>query len=97
MRKFPGNDETDGVWMSWWAERPAKLNATHEVALWHGMTVTYPSTNEPWGLCESTCVILTSTTSASAPGRRATAVDAYSQSPVNVGVRPSRNEATPSV
>ena len=52
MRKFPGNDETDGVWMSWWVESPAKLNATHEVALRHGMTVTYPSTNEPWGLCE---------------------------------------------
>ena len=52
MPKFPGDDETDGVWMSWWVGSPAEVDAMHEVALRHGMTVTYPPTNEPWGVRE---------------------------------------------
>jgi uncharacterized glyoxalase superfamily protein PhnB len=52
MPQFPGDDATDGVWMSWWMESPADVDALHAVALAHGMTVTYPPTNEPWGVRE---------------------------------------------
>ena len=52
LPKFPGDDATDGVWMSWWLSSPAEVNALHTVALEHGMTVTHPPTNEPWGVRE---------------------------------------------
>ena len=52
LPKFPGDDETDGVWMSWWMDSPAEVDALHAAALAHGMTVTYPPTNEPWGVRE---------------------------------------------
>jgi uncharacterized glyoxalase superfamily protein PhnB len=52
MPKFPGDDETDGVWMSWWVNSPAEVDVLHETALKHGMTVTYPPTDEPWGVRE---------------------------------------------
>ncbi len=50
--KFPGDDETDGVWMSWWMESLADVDALHALAVANGMTVTYPPTNEPWGVRE---------------------------------------------
>lgn len=52
MPKFPGNDETDGVWMSWWMKSPAEVDALHATALSLGYTVTYPPTDEPWGVRE---------------------------------------------
>ena len=52
MPKFPGDDQTDGVWMSWWVESPAEVDALRETVLGHGMTVTYPPSNEPWGVRE---------------------------------------------
>jgi catechol 2,3-dioxygenase-like lactoylglutathione lyase family enzyme len=52
MPKFPGDDETDGVWMSWWVDSPAEVDAMHQAAVSHGMTVTYPPTDEPWGVRE---------------------------------------------
>jgi uncharacterized glyoxalase superfamily protein PhnB len=52
MPKFPGDDQTDGVWMSWWMDSPADVDALHEIAVKSGMTVTYPPTNEPWGVRE---------------------------------------------
>lgn len=52
MPKFPGDDETDGVWMSWWLESPEEVDAMHASALKYGMTVTHPPTNEPWGVRE---------------------------------------------
>ncbi|MBL8548181.1 MAG: hypothetical protein JNL81_17095 [Hyphomonadaceae bacterium] len=52
MPKFPGNDETDGVWMSWWMKSPAEVDALHAMALSLGYTVTYPPTDEPWGVRE---------------------------------------------
>lgn len=52
MPRFPGDDATDGVWMSWWMESPADVDALHAVAVTHGMTVTLPPTNEPWGVRE---------------------------------------------
>lgn len=52
LPEFPGDDATDGVWMSWWVDNPAAVDALHQTALSHGMTVTYPPTDEPWGVRE---------------------------------------------
>lgn len=52
LPKFPGDDATDGVWMSWWMESPDDVDALHAIAVANGMTVTYPPTNEPWGVRE---------------------------------------------
>ena len=52
MPHFPGDDVTDGVWMSWWVESPAEVDALHTSALAQGLIVTYPPTNEPWGVRE---------------------------------------------
>lgn len=52
MPRFPGDDETDGVWMSWWVESPAEVDALHARALEQGLVVTYPPTDEPWGVRE---------------------------------------------
>jgi uncharacterized glyoxalase superfamily protein PhnB len=52
MPKFPGDDETDGVWMSWWVESPAEVDQIYQVALDHGCQVTHPPTDEPWGVRE---------------------------------------------
>ncbi len=52
MPKFPGDDQTDGVWMSWWLDNPAEVDALHATAMALGMTVTYPPTDEPWGVRE---------------------------------------------
>lgn len=52
MPRFPGDDETDGVWMSWWLESPAAVDAMHQTAVGAGMTVTHPPTDEPWGVRE---------------------------------------------
>jgi hypothetical protein len=50
--KFPGDDATNGVWMTWWLRSPADVNALYVVSKGKGMTVTYPPTNEPWGVRE---------------------------------------------
>lgn len=52
MPKFAGDDETGGVWMSWWVESPAEVDAVHQLALKLNYTVTWPPTNEPWGVRE---------------------------------------------
>lgn len=50
--RWPGDDQTDGVWMSWWLDSAASLEALHETALERGYTVTMPPTDEPWGVRE---------------------------------------------
>jgi catechol 2,3-dioxygenase-like lactoylglutathione lyase family enzyme len=50
--KFPGDDVTDGVWMSWWVGSPAEVDALHTSALAQGLDVTYPPTDEPWDVRE---------------------------------------------
>src|SRR5262245_33323492 len=52
LPKFPGDDETDGVWMSWWVDSPQSLDEMHTKAVALGYTVTMPPTNEPWGVRE---------------------------------------------
>lgn len=50
--KSPGDDATDSVWMTWWLQSPADVDALYVVAKEKGMTITYPPTNEPWGVRE---------------------------------------------
>lgn len=52
LPRFPGDDETDGVWMSWWIDSVAALNALHATCAARGYGVTMPPTNKPWGVRE---------------------------------------------
>jgi hypothetical protein len=52
LPKFPGDDATDGVWMSWWMESRADVDRLHAIAVEKKMIVTYPPTDEPWGVRE---------------------------------------------
>jgi catechol 2,3-dioxygenase-like lactoylglutathione lyase family enzyme len=52
MPKFADDDETGGVWMSWFLKSPAEVDAAHALALEHGMTVTHGPVDEPWGVRE---------------------------------------------
>ena len=46
------DDDTGGVWMSWFLPAPADVDAAHTRAVQHGLTVTRPPTDEPWGVRE---------------------------------------------
>lgn len=46
------DDDTGGVWMSWFLDRPADVDAAHALAVRNGLTVTRPPTDEPWGVRE---------------------------------------------
>jgi uncharacterized glyoxalase superfamily protein PhnB len=50
--RYPGDDDTGGVWMSWSLKSAADVDAAHELALRNGITVSWPPTDEPWGLRE---------------------------------------------
>ena len=50
--QFPGDDSTDGVWMTWWVATPGDVDAAHTLALEHGLDVVWPPTDEPWGVRE---------------------------------------------
>ncbi len=52
MPKYVGDDETGGVWMSWFLASPAAVDAAHALALEQGLIVTMPPTDEPWGVRE---------------------------------------------
>src|SRR2546425_794423 len=52
MLQFVGDDGAGGVWMSWWLESPAEVDAAYQLAMQHGMTVTMPPTDEPWNVRE---------------------------------------------
>jgi catechol 2,3-dioxygenase-like lactoylglutathione lyase family enzyme len=52
MPKHPGDDETDGVWMSWWLCSPAEVDEMHAKALALGYVVTFPPTDVPWNVRE---------------------------------------------
>lgn len=48
----PGDEETGGVWMSWWLQTPREVDEVHSLAVQHGFVVSWPPTNEPWGVRE---------------------------------------------
>ena len=52
MPKHVGDDDTGGVWMSWFLESAADVDAVYKLALEQGVTVTWPPTDEPWGIRE---------------------------------------------
>ena len=52
LPQFTGDDETGGVWISWWLESPATVDQAYQAAIEHGMTVTMPPTDEPWSVRE---------------------------------------------
>ena len=52
MPSCPGADDTDGVWMTWWVTSRSEVDRYHEIALEHECIVTWPPTDEPWGVRE---------------------------------------------
>ena len=38
--------------MTWWMGSPAEVDALHQIAVSKGLIVTYPPTDEPWGVRE---------------------------------------------
>jgi len=51
--QFPGDDATDGVWMSWWMDGgTADVDALYALAVERGLHVTMPPRDEPWGVRE---------------------------------------------
>jgi len=52
LPRWPGDDATDGVWMSWWLDSLESLAAMHATCIARGHLVTMPPTDEPWGVRE---------------------------------------------
>jgi len=52
MPRHAGDDDTGGVWMSWWVNSPDVVDEVHAKALEQGLTVTWPPTDEPWNVRE---------------------------------------------
>ena len=50
--QFAGDDETGGVWMSWWLESPAAVDAAYQSAIEQGLIITMLPTDEPWNVRE---------------------------------------------
>ena len=50
--RFPGDEDTGGVWMSWWVGSPAEVDEMYAIALAGGMSVSSPPRDEPWGVRE---------------------------------------------
>jgi uncharacterized glyoxalase superfamily protein PhnB len=47
-----GDDDTGGVWMSWWLKEPREVDEVHAAAVAQGVFVSWPPTDEPWGVRE---------------------------------------------
>ena len=52
MPRHVQDDDTGGVWMSWFLESPAEVDTTHQLALDQGLTVITPPTDYPWNTRE---------------------------------------------
>jgi uncharacterized glyoxalase superfamily protein PhnB len=48
----PGDEDTGGVWMSWWVASPGDVDAAHAQAVELGLEISWPPTDEPWGVRE---------------------------------------------
>jgi len=51
-RPVGDDDDTGGVWMSWWLDSPAAVDEAHALAVERGVCVVWPPTDEPWGVRE---------------------------------------------
>ncbi len=47
-----GDDDTGGVWMSWWMGAASEVDELHDLALRHGFDVVAPPADKPWGVRE---------------------------------------------
>jgi catechol 2,3-dioxygenase-like lactoylglutathione lyase family enzyme len=45
-------DDDGGAWMCWMLESPAEVDEVHAAAVKQGLVVTWPPTDEPWGMRE---------------------------------------------
>jgi len=52
MPRHVRDDDTGGVWMSWFLGSPSEVDAVYQLALERGVIVTRPPTNEEWGVRE---------------------------------------------
>ena len=52
LERDPDDDDTGGVWMSWWLASPTEVDRLHELARGHGMVIGRPPADEPWGVRE---------------------------------------------
>jgi catechol 2,3-dioxygenase-like lactoylglutathione lyase family enzyme len=50
--RIPGDEETGGVWMTWWLETPAAVDGAHALACRLGLEVSGPPRDEPWDVRE---------------------------------------------
>lgn len=50
--RYPGDEGTGAVWMSWWLPEPSDVDAVHTLAIEKGVMVSWPPTDEPWGVRE---------------------------------------------
>jgi uncharacterized glyoxalase superfamily protein PhnB len=49
---FPFDESTGGVWMAWFLDDRAQVDAMHARALELGLDVAMPPADEPWGVRE---------------------------------------------
>jgi catechol 2,3-dioxygenase-like lactoylglutathione lyase family enzyme len=52
MPRHAWDNDTGGVWLSWFVESPAEVDATYNLALEQGLIVTRPPRDYPWGVRE---------------------------------------------
>ena len=52
MPQQPWDNQAGSVWMSWWVESPAEVDAAYELALKLGIPAPWPPTDMPWGVHE---------------------------------------------
>jgi catechol 2,3-dioxygenase-like lactoylglutathione lyase family enzyme len=50
--RHPADEDTGGVWMTWWVASPAEVDAAHALAAELGYEISWPPTDEPWGVRE---------------------------------------------
>lgn len=50
--QHPRDEQTGGVWMSWWLRESKDVDAVHALAVQQGVTISWPPTDEPWGVRE---------------------------------------------
>lgn len=50
--RHTGDDDTGGVWMSWWLGSPAEVDELHAIAVRAGVAIAKPPVDEPWGVRE---------------------------------------------
>ncbi|MGI8919172.1 MAG: VOC family protein [Pyrinomonadaceae bacterium] len=51
-RHVEGDDDTGGVWMTWWLGSPSEVDAAYELALERGLIVLTQPSDEPWNVRE---------------------------------------------